>query len=101
MTNSNVETRAQSGYIRQCLARLSITILSDEYNCNIEKINEYVVVLEDECLVATRGEALQDTMMKVQSAYKVCKDTTCVCNTRYEYSQWEQGATMTLKDYMS
>ena len=32
VTISHVDTRAQSGYIRQCLARLSITILTDEYS---------------------------------------------------------------------
>jgi hypothetical protein len=99
VTISHVDTRAQSGYIRQCLARLSITILSDEYNCNIEKINEYVVVLEEG--LAARGEASQDTMMNVQAAYEVCKDATFVRHTRDEYSRWEQGATMSLKDFMS
>jgi hypothetical protein len=99
ITISHVDTRAQSGYIRQCLARLSITILTDEYSCNIEKINEYVVVLEEG--LAARGESSQDTMMNVQAAYEVCKDATFVRHTRDEYSRWEQGATMSLKDFMS
>jgi hypothetical protein len=47
VTISHVDTRAQAGYIRQCLARLSITILSAEYNCDIQKINEYVIILEE------------------------------------------------------
>jgi hypothetical protein len=99
VTISHVDTRAQSGYIRQCLARLSITILTDEYCCNIEKINEYVVILEEG--LAARGESSQDTMMNVQAAYEVCKDATFVRHTRDEYSRWEQGATMSLKDFMS
>ena len=99
VTISHVDTRAQSGYIRQCLARLSITILTDEYSCNIEKINEYVVVLEEG--LAARGETSQDTMMNVQAAYEVCKDAVFVRHTRDEYSRWEQGATMSLKDFMS
>ena len=99
VTISHVNTRAQSGYICQCLARLSITILTDEYSCNIEKINKYVVVLEEG--LAARGESSQDTMMNVQAAYKVCKDAVFVRHTRDEYSRWEQGATMTLKDFMS
>jgi hypothetical protein len=99
VTISHVDTRAQSGYIRQCLARLSITILKEEYNCDIEKINEYVVVLEEG--LAARGEVSQDTMMNVQAAYEVCKDAAFVRHTRDEYSRWEQGATMSLKDYMS
>jgi hypothetical protein len=93
------EHSQESGYIRQCLARLSITILTEEYNCDIEKINEYVVVLEEG--LAARGESSQDTMMNVQAAYEVCKDAAFVRHTRDEYSQWEQGATMSLKDYMS
>jgi hypothetical protein len=99
VTISHVDTRAQSGYIRQCLARLSITILKPEYNCDIEKLNEYVVVLEEG--LAARGEVSQDTMMNVQAAYEVCKDAAFVRHTRDEYSRWEQGATMSLKDYMS
>jgi hypothetical protein len=99
VTISHVDTRAQSGYIRQCLARLSITILKEEYNCDIEKINEYVIVLEEG--LAARGETSQDTMMNVQAAYEVCKDAAFVRHTRDEYSRWEQGATMSLKDYMS
>jgi hypothetical protein len=47
VTISHVDMRAQSGYIWQCLARLSITILKEEYNCDIEKINKYVMVLEE------------------------------------------------------
>jgi hypothetical protein len=47
VTISHVDIRAQSGHIRQCLARLPIIILMDEDNCNIEKINEYVVVLKE------------------------------------------------------
>jgi hypothetical protein len=99
ITISHVDTRAQAGYIRQCLARLPMTILTDEYSCDIEKINEYVVVLEEG--LAARGESSQDTMMNVQAAYEVCKDAAFVRHTRDEYSKWEQGATMSLKDYMS
>jgi hypothetical protein len=47
VTISHVNTQAQAGYVRQCLARLSITILTPEYNCNVQKLNEYVVVLEE------------------------------------------------------
>ena len=99
ITLSHVDTRAQSGYIRQCLARLPITILTEEYSCDIEKINKYVIVLKEG--LAARGESSQDTMMNVQAAYEVCKDAAFVRHTRDEYSKWEQGATMTLKDYMS
>jgi hypothetical protein len=66
VTISYVDMRAQAGHIRQCLARLSPTILTPEYNCNIQKLNEYMVVLEEG--LAARGEASQDTMMNVQSA---------------------------------
>jgi hypothetical protein len=84
-TISHVDTtRSQSGYIRQCLARLSITILTDEYTYDIEKINKYVVVLEER--LAARGEASQDTMMNVQAAYKVCKDAAFVRHTCDKYS---------------
>jgi hypothetical protein len=72
VTISHVDTRAQAGYIRQCLARLSITILTPEYNCDIQKINEYVIVLGEG--LTARGETSQDTMMNVQAAYMVCKD---------------------------
>ena len=60
VTISHVDTRAQASHIRQCLARLSITILTPEYNCDIQKVNQYVVVLEEG--LAARGEASQDTM---------------------------------------
>jgi hypothetical protein len=99
VTISHVDTRAQAGYIRQCLARLSIVILTPEYNCDIQKINEYVVVLEEG--LAARGEASQDTMMNVQAAYMVCKDADFVRHAKDEYSKWEQGAPMTLKEYMA
>jgi hypothetical protein len=66
VTISHIDMRAQSGYICQCLAWLSITILKKEYNCNIEKINEYVVVLEEG--LTAQGEVSQDTMMNVQAA---------------------------------
>jgi hypothetical protein len=99
VTVSHVDTRAQASHIRQCLARLSITILSPEYNCYIQKLNEYVVVLE-EGLVA-RGEALQDTMMNVQAAYMACKDAGFVRFAKDEYGKWEQGANMSLKQYMN
>ncbi len=98
VTISHVDTRAQAGYIRQCLARLSITILTAEYNCNIQKLNEYVVVLEEG--LAARGESSQDTMMNVHAAYVVCKDADFVRHAKDEYARWEQGANMTLKDYM-
>jgi hypothetical protein len=39
VTISHVDTRAQASHIRQCLARLSITILNPEYNCDIQKLN--------------------------------------------------------------
>jgi hypothetical protein len=99
VTISHVDTRAQAGYIRQCLARLSITILSPEYNCNIQKLNEYVIVLEEG--LTARGESSQDTMMNVQAAYMVCKDADFVRHAKDEYARWEQGATMTLKEYMA
>jgi hypothetical protein len=99
VTISHVDTRAQAGYIRQCLARLSITILTPEYNCDIQKLNEYVVVLEEG--LAARGEASQDTMMNVQAAYMACKDADFVQHAKDEYSKWEQGATMSLKEYMA
>jgi hypothetical protein len=95
VTILQVDTRAQAGYIRQCLARLSIVILTPEYNCNIQKINEYVVVLEEG--LAARGESSQDTMMNVQAAYMVCKDADFVRHAKDEYSEWEQGDPMTLK----
>jgi hypothetical protein len=99
VTISHVDTRAQAGYIRQCLARLSITILTPEYNCDIQKLNEYVVVLEEG--LAARGEASQDTMMNVQAAYMACKDADFVRHAKDEYGKWEQGATMSLKEYMA
>jgi hypothetical protein len=99
VTISHVDTRAQAGYIRQCLARLSITILTPEYNCDIQKINEYVVVLEEG--LAARGESSQDTMMNVQAAYMECKDANFVRHAKDEYGKWEQGASMTLKEYMA
>jgi hypothetical protein len=99
ITNLHVDTRAQAGHIRQCLTRLSITILSPEYNCNIEKINQYVVVLKEG--LAARGETSQDTMMNVSSAYMVCKDADFVRHVKDEYSRWEQGAIMTLQEYMA
>ena len=40
-------------------------------------------------------------MMNVQAAYGVCKDAAFVRHTTDEYSKWEQGAVVTLKDYMS
>jgi hypothetical protein len=75
MMISPVDTRAQAGYIRQCLARLSITILTPEYNCDIQKVNEDVIVLEG---LAARGESSQDTMMNVQAAYMESKDADFV-----------------------
>ena len=47
VTISHVDTRGQAGHIRQCLTRLSMTILTPEYNCDIENINEYVFMLEE------------------------------------------------------
>ena len=99
VTISHVDTRAQASHIRQCLARLSITILSPEYNCDIQKINEYVVVMEEG--LAARGEASQDTMMNVQAAYMACKDADFVRFAKDEYGKWEQGANMPLKQYMN
>jgi hypothetical protein len=98
VTISHVDTRAQAGYICQCLARLSITIRTPEYNCDIQKINEYVVVLEEG--LAARGESSQDTMMNIQAAYMECKDADFVRHAKDEYGRWEQGASMTLKEYM-
>jgi hypothetical protein len=98
ITISHVDTRAQAGYIRQCLARLSTTILEAEYGCDIQKINEYVVVLEEG--LAARGESSQDTLMNVHAAYMACKDADFVRHAKDEYAKWEQGATMTLKEYM-
>jgi hypothetical protein len=99
VTISHVDTRAQAGYIRQCLARLLITILSPEYNCDIQKINEHVVVLEEG--LHARGEASQDTMMNINAAYMVCKDADFVRHAKDEYGKWEQGANVTLKGYMA
>ncbi len=99
VTISHVDTRAQAGYIRQCLARLSTTILTPEYNCNIQKLNDYVVVLEEG--LAARGESSQDTMMNVQAAYMACKDADFVRFAKDEYAKWGQGATMSLKEYMN
>jgi hypothetical protein len=98
-TITHVDTRAQAGYIRQCLARLSITILTAEYNCDIQKINEHVIVLEEG--LTARGETSQDTMMNIQAAYMVCKDADFVRHAKDEYAKWEQGASMTLKEYTS
>jgi hypothetical protein len=98
VTISHVDTRAQAGFIRQCLARLSITILTPEYNCNIRKLNEYVIVLEEG--LAARGEASHDTLMNVHAAYVACKDADFVRHAKDEYARWEQGANMTLKEYM-
>jgi hypothetical protein len=67
VTISHVDMRAQAGYIRQCLARLSITILESEFNCDIQKLNEHVAVLEEG--LAARGESSQDTMMNVYATY--------------------------------
>jgi hypothetical protein len=99
VTILHVDTRAQASHIRQCLARLSITILSPEYNCDIQKLNKYVVVLEEG--LAARGEASQDTMMNVQAAYMACKDADFVRFTKDEYGKWEQGANMSLKQYIN
>jgi hypothetical protein len=99
VTISHVDTRAQASHIRQCLARLSTTILNPEFNCDIQKINEYVVVLEEG--LAARGEISTDTMMNVQAAYLACKDADFVRFAKDEYARWEQGATMSLKDYMN
>jgi hypothetical protein len=98
VTILHVDTRAQAGHICQCLARLSITILTPEYNCNIQKLNEHVVVLEEG--LAARGKSSQDTMMNVQSAYMACKDADFVRHVKDEYVRWEQGAAMTLQEYM-
>jgi hypothetical protein len=95
VTISHVYTRAQASHIRQCLARLSITILSSEYNCDIQKLYEYVVVLEEG--LAAQGEASQDTMMNVQAAYMTCKDADFVRFAKDEYGKWEQGANISLK----
>jgi hypothetical protein len=99
VTISHVDTRAQAGYIRQCLARLSITIMDPEFSCDIQKINEHVIVLEEG--LAARGESSQDTMMNVHAAYMACKDADFVRHAKDEYAKWEQGAVMTLKDYMA
>jgi hypothetical protein len=96
---SHVDTRAQAGYIRQCLARLSIMILSAEYNCDIQKINEYVIVLEEG--LTARGETSQDKMMNVQAAYMVCKDADFVRHAKDEYARCEQGANISLKEYIT
>jgi hypothetical protein len=99
VTILHVDTRAQAGFIRQCLARLSITILTPEYNFHIRKLNEHVVVLE-EGLAARGREASQDTLMNVHAAYINCKDADFVRHAKDEYARWEQGASMTLKEYM-
>ena len=72
--------------------------MTPEYNCDIQKINQYVVVLEEG--LAARGEASQDTMMNVHEAYIVCKGTEFVRHAKDEYAKWEQGAAMTLWGYM-
>jgi hypothetical protein len=95
---TNVDTRAQSGHIRACIHNLSTTIRTPEYNCNIEKFNEYVVILEEG--LAARGEMSFDTMMHVQAAYQTCKDAEFVRHTKDEYSKWEHGATLTLRGLM-
>jgi hypothetical protein len=74
-------------------------ILTPEYNCNIQKINDYVVVLKEG--LTARRELSQDTMMNVQTAYSVCKDADFVRHTKDEYARWEQGATMNLKEFMA
>jgi hypothetical protein len=51
--------------------------------------------------LTARGESSQDTMMNVQAAYMVCKDADFVRHAKDEYARWEQGATMTLKEYMA
>jgi hypothetical protein len=85
VTISYVDTRAQAGYIRQCLAILSITILTPEYNCDIQKLNEYVIVLEEGLFAC--GEASEDTMMNVQAAYMVCKDADFVRHAKDKYAK--------------
>jgi hypothetical protein len=80
----HVDIGVQSGYIRQCLARLLITILTNEYNCNIKKLSRYVVVLKEG--LAARGEMSQDMMMNVQAAYEVCKDAAFVRHMHDKYS---------------
>jgi hypothetical protein len=79
--------------------RLSITILTPEYSCNIQKINEYIIILEEG--IHARGESSQDTMMNVNPAYMACKDADFVRHAKDEYGRWEQGATITLKEYMA
>jgi YHS domain-containing protein len=98
VTIAHVDTRAQAGYIRKCLARLHLTILTPEYNCDIQKFNEHIVVLEEG--LAARGESSQDILMNVQDAYMACKDADFVRHAKDEYSKWEQGAPITLQDYM-
>lgn len=98
ITISHVDTGAQAGHIWQCLARLSITILTPKYN-NIQKINDYAVVPEEG--LAARGEVSPDTMMNVQLVYMVCKDADFVCHAKDEYARWEQGASITLKEFMT
>jgi hypothetical protein len=73
--------------------------LTAEYNCDIQKLNEHVIVLEEG--LTARGETSQDTMMNVQAAYMVCKDADFVRHAKDEYARWEQGANMSLKEYMN
>jgi hypothetical protein len=58
-----------------------------------------VIVLEEG--LTARGETSQDTMMNVQAAYMVCKDADFVRHAKDEYARWEQGANMSLKEYMN
>jgi hypothetical protein len=39
--------------------------------------------------------------MNVQAAYMACKDTDFVRFAKDEYRKWEQGANMSLKQYMN
>jgi hypothetical protein len=99
VTILHVDTRAQAGYIWQGLERLSIMILMPACHHNIEKLNEYGVVLEEG--LAARGGASQDTLLNVQTAYAVYKDADFVRHAKDKYACWEQGANMTLREYMA
>jgi hypothetical protein len=52
-------------------------ILTPEYNCNIQKLKEYIVVLEED--------------FNAQTAYMACRDADLVRFANDEYARWEQG----------
>jgi hypothetical protein len=57
------------------------------------------IILQKEQYTTATG--FQDMMMNVHVAYMECKDTDFVRHAKDEYRKWEQGASMTLKEYMA